>query len=264
MNTLAPRWGDNDRHLGPFTFATDKWRSYVAVMLTSADDEERRCRFRLSVFGFTFLSALPAWVLRPERRWVDTSRHEWSSPRGGYTEINEREFGFYVSEGHLSVHYGRQTMDSSTEQSWGCFLPWTQWRHFRHSLYGLDGSLFVDLPKYGVRHGQSSWKHHQALCDACPSVSFAFKDFDGEILTATTKIEEREWLFGEGWFRWLSLFRRPKVSRSLDLRFSGETGRRKGSWKGGTLGHSTDMLPGELHEAAFRRYCAAHDMEFIS
>ena len=25
--------------------------------------------------------------------------------------------------------------------------------------------------------------------------------------------------------------------------------------KGGTVGHSIDMLPGELHEAAFRRYC---------
>jgi hypothetical protein len=49
----------------------------------------------------------------------------------------------------------------------------------------------------------------------------------------------------------------------LDIRFSEETGRRKGSWKGGTLGHGIDMLPGELHEAAFRRYCATHEMEFV-
>lgn len=44
-------------------------------------------------------------------------------------------------------------------------------------------------------------------------------------------------------------------SRNLDLRFSGETGREKGSWKGGTIGTSIEMRPGELHEAAFRRYC---------
>ena len=35
----------------------------------------------------------------------------------------------------------------------------------------------------------------------------------------------------------------------------GETGREKGSWKGGTIGTSIEMLPGELHESAFRRYC---------
>lgn len=32
-------------------------------------------------------------------------------------------------------------------------------------------------------------------------------------------------------------------------------GPEKGSWKGGTIGHSIEMLPDELHEAAFRRYC---------
>ena len=42
-----------------------------------------------------------------------------------------------------------------------------------------------------------------------------------------------------------------------------ETGSKKGSWKGGTIGHGIDMLPGELHEGAFRRYCLAHKMKFI-
>ena len=82
--------------------------------------------------------------------------------------------------------------------------------------------------------------------------------------TARTLIEEREWRLGEGWFKWLSLFRGPKISRSLDIRFSGETGRRKGSWKGGTTGHSIQLkFLGELHETAFRRYCAAHEMTFV-
>lgn len=56
---------------------------------------------------------------------------------------------------------------------------------------------------------------------------------------------------------------RLAVRRSLDIQFSGETGTRKGSWKGGTVGHSIDMLPGELHEAAFRRYCSEHKMAFV-
>ena len=43
---------------------------------------------------------------------------------------------------------------------------------------------------------------------------------------------------------------------------AGETGKRKGSWKGGTIGHSIGMEPGELHESAFRRYCTEHNMVF--
>lgn len=106
------------------------------------------------------------------------------------------------------------------------------------------------------------WEERYAKEGACPSASFDFLDFDGELITAKTHIEEREWRFGEGRFKWLSLFRKPMIRRSLDIDFSKETGRRKGSWKGGTVGHSIDMLPGELHEAAFRRYCAKHDMTF--
>lgn len=55
--------------------------------------------------------------------------------------------------------------------------------------------------------------------------------------------------------KWLSWFRQPKIRRVLDISFSNETGPEKGSWKGGVMGDGIDMLPGELHEAAFRRYC---------
>jgi len=88
-----------------------------------------------------------------------------------------------------------------------------------------------------------------------PKACFEFEDYDGKKIVAATHIEEREWKRGTGWFKWLSLIWSNKVSRSLDIRFSEEVGPEKGSWKGGTLGHGIEMLPGELHEAAFRRYC---------
>jgi hypothetical protein len=156
---------------------------------------------------------------------------------------------------------GRQTHDSSTTQDWGYFLPWTQWRHVRHSVYGLDGKLFADLPQGRFF---DTYPARKALEEACPTFSFNFLDYDGEGLIATTRIEEREWKFGTGAFKWLSLFRSNKIRRSLDLRFSGETGKRKGSWKGGTIGTGIDMFPDELHESAFRRYCAANGMTFLA
>ena len=114
------------------------------------------------------------------------------------------------------------------------------------ALGGTDGKLLDILKLYATR----SYVHH-------------FDDFDGERIECTTMIEEREWLRGAKWTEWLSLFYPPKVRRSLELEFSKETGSRKGSWKGGTMGHSIDLEPGELHESGFRRYCAKNGMTFV-
>lgn len=269
------RWSDNDRYFGPFTCAKDGSSRWLALVLSSGraedcdwtDRGESTCTLRLSAFRRTLLIALPQ-IIQPSRTWVDTSKYEWSQGSKGYWQIDAREFGFSIFEGHLSVSYGRVTNDSSTEQRWGWFLPWRSWRHVRRSFYDLTGEHFATLPERNgmAKLGQAAWRNQrtveEAIESACPTVAFEFDDFDGERLIATTRIEEWEWRLGEGKFKWLSLFRHPKIRRSLDLRFSGETGRRKGSWKGGTIGHSIDMLPGELHEDAFRRYCAEHGMTF--
>jgi hypothetical protein len=262
MLTIPYRWSDNDRRWGPFIWATDSKYRPLAVILKSSDDEDRPTTLRLSGFGCTLIVWMPP-IIQPWRQWVDTSRYEWSKgPGSGFWDVHPREYGFSYGEGHLSVRLGRQTHDSSTEQSWGCFLPWTQWRHVRHSLYDLEGALFAHLPAH-ARWNTPEYAEQERLTEACPTRTFAVRDYDGEELTVTTKIEEREWRFGTGWFKWLSLFRRPKVRRSLDLRFSGETGKRKGSWKGGTLGHGINMRPGELHAAAFERYCGENGMTYV-
>ncbi|KAA3504607.1 hypothetical protein DXM27_05180 [Rhizobium rhizogenes] len=261
----ARRWGDNDHHLGPFIFARDKRFKHFALVLSSGDDEYPSCRLRFSCYGITVIVALPH-VIKPYMEKVypvswDAATIERLG-RDWYWQVDEREYGFSLVDGHLSFALGRQTHDSDTTRSKGYFLPWTQWRFVRHSLYDTAGAHFWTEPKRkpGKPYDfETGWKAKEE----CPKVAFAFKDFDGEELVATTNIEEREWKFGEGQFKWLSLFRRKKIRRSLDIQFSGETGQRKGSWKGGTVGSGIDMLPGELHEAAFKRYCQQHDMTFV-
>ncbi len=266
----ARRWSDNDRYLGPFTYARER-NDYkrLAMVLSSAGDEDRGCEFRISGFGHTFITALPN-IIKPWRRWVDTSKYEWSkNPNGGYWDIHRREYGFCFSRSgsigdstFLQVFLGAQTHDSSTTQSWCKSLPWTSWRHVRRSLYDLHGThVWTEPESLGYNH--DAYVTRKAAEEGCPSRTFAFTDYDGEQLTARTRIEESEWRFGTGWFKWLSVFRKPIIHRSLDIRFSGETGKRKGSWKGGTIGHALNMLPGELHESAFRRYCDEHQMTFI-
>ncbi|KRQ11641.1 hypothetical protein AOQ73_06080 [Bradyrhizobium pachyrhizi] len=268
----AYRWGDDDRYWGPFTYSP-KGKSYnpLAFLLTSAGDEDSRngCALRIGAFGRSLIIALPP-IVRPWRQKVYPSWDAETVKRLGrdwYWDIDRREFGWNYSDGHLSIKYGRSTHDSSTDKSWGCFLPWTQWRHVRYSLYDLAGAHFWTQVERKRRYADGIWgkiwEERRAAESACPSATFLFYDFDGELISAETRIDEREWRFGSGWFKWLSLFRKPKVQRSLDIQFSRETGRRKGSWKGGTTGHSIEMLPGELHAAAFARYCAQHEMTLV-
>ncbi len=263
------RLTDNDKHFGPITYGRSHgWRPWRLVWSSEGADEgdyRESAPNSLTVYAFGWVAKvnMPRLVRPLLIKHVPTSWTAETIARLGrdyYYEAHPREYGFCLSDGHLSLYLGAQTHDSLTTQSWGCFLPWTQWRFHRFSLYDTRGSEFWtqferDRKRGAGRRLCEYWDAQHAAEKACPSVSFDFTDYDGSRITAKTRIEEREWHFGQGYFRWLSWFRKPKIRRSLDLEFSEEVGPEKGSWKGGTMGHGIDMLPGELHEAAFRRYC---------
>lgn len=263
------RWAgrDRDRYLGPFTFTMSDRYKRKGIMLGSGDgDDYSGCRLRIDLHWFTIHSQLPP-ILKPWRRWHPITTEPTRSDmiaRGdmpGYWYSYPREFGFTAAEGSVHFHYGPQTHDSETTKSKVWFYPWREHQCIRHSLYDLEGDHFATLPEWGSRH-KNGWEVRNAIEAVCPVQRYDFRDFDGEIITATCKIEEREWRRGKGIFRLLFLGRN-KISRSLDLQFSAEVGRRKGSWKGGTLGHGIDMLPGELHQSAFERYCQQQGLTFL-
>jgi len=256
------RWSDNDRHIGPLTYSIGSAYKAYGVLIDSGDDEYPGCCMRAHLGRLTMILELPQ-VIQPWRHWVDTSRYQWSDAGGGYWDVHHRQYGFTVSDGFLQVFLGQQTHDSTTTKNWCAHLPWTQWRFVRKSLYNPDGSHFWTEPTRRQVPGGASWEKQERMRKAVPKVVFEFDDFDGERINATTHIEEWEWRFGEGWFKWLSLFRKPKVRRTLDIWFSQEVGQRKGSWKGGTIGHSVEFKPGEFPVHAFCRYCAENNLTFV-
>lgn len=256
------RLTDNDKHFGPLTYAKASWTPWRLV-LSSGDEEDSGNSLTAYAFGWVVRLRLPV-ILQPYReRYIAKCWDAETIARMGrnwYYHTFPREYGFSLHDGFLQLFLGAQTHDSSTTQDWCWSLPWTQWRFVRRSFYDLDGQHFWTEPRDIPRDRAFEEK----MCDAVPKAIFEFDDFDGQRITATTCIEEREWRFGEGWFRWLSIFRGHKVQRSLDIRFSEQVGPEKGSWKGGTLGHGINMLKGELHEAAFRRYCAEHGLQYVA
>lgn len=258
------RLTEDDRQLGPLRWGPSGWSALRAVLSSGKDEDGKGpCVLTVSAFGWVAELQLPR-LIEPHREWVDLTKYEWArSP--GYWDQQRREYGFSFSfDGFFSLYLGRQTDDSSTTQDWHCFLPWTQWRHVRHTVFGVHGGIaFEDLqhPSRAVRSVVSD--HRWAVEQTMQKDLFVFLDFDGEAIAASVHSEERQWKFGTGWLKWLSLFRKDRVRRSLDIEFSREVGREKGSWKGRTIGHSIEMLPGESNEQAFRRYCTENNLSFI-
>jgi hypothetical protein len=242
------RISDNDRYCGPFTLAKCGSCRSFGFHLDSGAGEFPGCNFNVLIGRWWFRVDLPP-IVKPWRQWVDMSKYAWAN-RPGYWDEHANKYGFGLSpEGVIQVWHGAQTHDSTTDKTWCTHLPWTQWRHVRRSFYGLQGEHFWTEAK------PCPWEVMDAKRKGCPTVAFLIEDYDGQKITATTRIEEMEWLRGEKWCKWLSWFSKPRIRRSLDIAFSSEVGTEKGSLKGGMMGHGIDMLPGELHEAAFRRYC---------
>lgn len=230
------RMTDNDKTWGPFTLG--RWGKRISFEIRSGDDEDSESNVLVVAFGWAFRVLIPNII----------------KPFGKYKE-HRREYGFSLSDmgngyDFFTIYFGPQTHDSSTTKSWSKHLPWKQWSHVRHSYYCPDGTHFATDPV-----GNGCWEEICKICEACPTSQFEFEDYDGKRIIATTKVEEREWHRGEGWFKWLKYFWPAKVRRSLDLKFSEEVGPEKGSWKGGTIGTGCDMHQGETPEQAFRRYC---------
>lgn len=255
---MYARLTDHDTNFGPLTIGRPGagWNPLRVVLSSGDDDESPGCSLTIYAFRRVARLRLPQ-IIKPWRQWVDTSKYEWSkSPQGGYWDSHAREYGFSLNDGFLQIFLGAQTHDSITTQSRSKFLPWTQWHFHRHAFRGVENEILGEWIEPRRRKGIGSrFDEQYAFKKQMPKVEFEIEDFDGERIKATTCIEEREYTFGEGSFQWLRLFRRNRVYRSLDLSFDKEMGPEKGSWKGGTMGHGIEMLPGELHEAAFRRYC---------
>lgn len=82
--------------------------------------------------------------------------------------------------------------------------------------------------------------------------------YDNTVVNATVSVDEREWR--PKWFKWTKLF--AKTVKSISVEFDAEVGKRKGSWKGGTLGCSYTMLKSETPLDCLNRMQA--DSKFLN
>lgn len=97
----------------------------------------------------------------------------------------------------------------------------------------------------GARVGSHDWLVKNKWKETHPYTD----SYDNTIVNATISVTEREWR--PLWFQWTSLFSDKR--KSIEIEFDKEVGKGKGSWKGGTLGCSYELLKNETPLECLKR-----------
>lgn len=245
------RWSDNQKQWGPFILSDESNQNKDTGFFLDINNpwnDSSHTMLRASIFGITGILLL---------RYTPN------------TQKTSRRYGFMIHTAHdaLYVNYGKYlpfafSDEHNQECTW--YFPWTEMEHVRHTYMSTSGSpIFDDRYSHTLGSGITDFQEYYNSKEQLPSKTFTFADFDGQVLTAKVRLEEREWRRGRGFWKFLRLLTSPKIERYIDIEFSGETGSRKGSWKGGTIGCSSPIEQHETIESAFRKYCMSNNMTFI-
>lgn len=161
--------------------------------------------------------------------------------RGG---LESPQFGFswtWERGSAIHFHWGHRTVLVE--------MPWNL-EHIKTEYLDTSGEW---RPRLG-------WKERDAEAPKWSRVlPYHYMLSDGEVQHVTATITRRRATHGRRWFgqgavsQALRSLMPKKVFESIDVEFSEEVGSRRGSWKGGCVGCSYGMKPGETPEHTLRR-----------
>ncbi len=266
FQTTQRHYSGINRHFWIFTYCPDAHSvGPTAAYNTGANDGDGGDSSPYLILGIgkkRLLVEMPLLV-KPYKEKVSLKgicSEEELKKRGQDFFYNEypREYGFAFSEDALLVYYGAKTNDSRTDKTACFFLPWKQWRYIGTTYYDSKGEVQCRYDDASNK-GKDRWKLKDEVRAKVEKVCFEVKDVDGTVVRVITYMEQMEHRFGDGYFKWLSLFRKPMLSKRIDIEFLSTVGLNKGEWKGGLMGTSCNVLPGELHEDTFKRWIFEED-----
>lgn len=261
------RLTDRDKKYGPLTIGKTDWKAFRLIYSSGAGEdypEQKGNNITFYLNGVVARLSLPEIIkpyslkIYPNEKWDEATVKRLG--RDHYFEYFNREYGFSLSENFLQIFYGIQRSGSIHEQVPECskswFLPWGETRMVKHEIYNARGWLVWEDKKAAGLADKNEIDSY-AVVDAMQTKDFAIADYDGKRVYVKTYVSLREWKHGTGLFKWLSWFKKDIVVKSLEIEFLSEVGPSKsGSWKGGLVGTSIEMLPDETTEDAFKRYCS--------
>lgn len=213
------------------------------------------CLLHLAAFKYSWWFKIPV-LFKPKcatRNYVNVDGVEKT-----WEDCVMREYGFYCNAEALHIRYGIQSGSWSrndpenSDRSKCYFLPWNQYRRYSYKFYHPDWSYAAtanDKP-----NGAIDFDSIENAVKDVRKETLIFNDFDGEEIRAECHIEEMIWRRGTGWFKFLGYVLSKKEKLRVEIQYSSETGRQKGSWKGGVMGESCEIQFGESIIDAFTRH----------
>jgi len=230
INTIMSKWfrfrkRDNCFYIGDWYCG---WHSWLPCLTyNECGYDTANAELHISLFGWYSIFKLP-----------------WKSKRFSDGDCMPPEYGIQIHNSYFWLELGGNGNMGGGDKTISWQLPFTFDVCCRHDIEcNINGEIkMVPAKELGDCYWDSDKINRQI---------YDFTDnYDGTKLKATIYAEEREWR--RKWLQWTSLFN--DVKKSIEIEFSEEVGPRKGSWKGGILGTSCEILPGESPLDALRRY----------
>ena len=156
-------------------------------------------------------------------------------------------YGFAVHNDTFWIYKGGKYEDGQCQDQWiSWYLPFFSYTFDGHWIKN-KGLQWV---KMGNRRnkGPEAWQFRESGSAYTEKHSYRYTLKNGAVQDriATCTIEKRKW--HRKWFPFLTMQRQV-----IDIEFDDEVGERSGSWKGGTIGCSYDMIEGDTIETCLRR-----------
>lgn len=194
------------------------WGNHFDISFEICGYFDNRPRINLDIIFFSLTIVLPF-----RNKWTD--------------ECDAPKWGIMIHNNTVWIHLGGKGNWNGGSKWWTWDIPFLTKIWVRTSIMLKNGSWEHETTKDKNKNFyEDKWKQQQASWD------YDYTDkFDGEVIPTTIYVEEREWR--PKWLTWTKTF--AQVRRTIDVHFSKEVGKRKGSWKGGTIGCGYELLQGE-------------------
>lgn len=165
-------------------------------------------------------------------------RNKWTD------ECVPPKYGIAIHNNTFWIYKGGEGNHNGGNKWWTWNLPFITMHWVRTSILLKDATWAHSTPKNPEHFYEDVWKNKQ-MC-----FHYDYTDsYDGEIIPTKVYVETMEWR--PKWLKWTSKF--AKIRKTIDIDFSKQVGSRKGSWKGGVLGCSYELLPHESPKACIQR-----------
>ena len=187
--------------------------------------------------------------------WHSVFRMPWKSKRFPYGDCDAPTWGIQIHDNTLWIMKGGDGNMNGGSKWWTWDIPFFTKVHVRHdvvcNLANQDEPEDLRLVDYShlmsekgekyipLEQNELVYKYHYDYTD----------QYDGRVIPCVFWVEEREWR--PKWLTWTGLFR--DVRRYIEIEFKDEVGPQKGSWKGGVMGCSYDLLPEETPMDCIKR-----------